>query len=498
MAQRVLLADPSTAVSEVYAALFRQEGWEVCCTHSAAESFRAIRDFSPDIMVIAMTLPDMSALEFCALLKASEETRLVPVALLSSSNAVGLREEAFEVGAIDFISRQLSPQELVDRIGEIAAAYPDRKQGLPSFDGTPTVLVAEDSPAITAIYRLVVEQMGCNIIACRDGLEAWKNLEAEPNVDLVLTDIYMPVLDGISLCHRIRSLPKYDDVSLVVVTKLEQKEVLHQLLAKGVNDYLVKPFSPEELRARLTTHLRTRQLLRSKQRLNQRLKELNTMLDAKVVERTRELYDAQLEVIYKLATVCDLKDRTTANHIQRVRLYVEHIATLMNLPEHDVMELGYSSMMHDVGKIALPDHILKKPGNFNAEERRIMQQHTLQGEQILGEKPFFRVAREIAGGHHERWDGTGYPRGLKGKQIPLSARITSVADIFDALISKRPYKDPWPLLDAMAELHSLAGTQLDPDIVNHMAYLAHSGMIEEIWRLYPPHQEGLQWFEQAC
>lgn len=485
MPQRVLLADPSTAIREAYAALFREEGWEVCCSHSAAEAFRAIREFSPDIMVIAMSLPDMSALEFCAMLKASEETRLIPIALLSTGDSAELHEEAFEVGAIDLISRHITPQALVARIDEIAASHPNRRHTMPSFDGTPTVLVADDSQAITAIYRLVLEQMGCNIITCRDGQEAWRNLEAEPNVDMVLTDIYMPVLDGISLCHRIRSLPKYDDMSLIVVTKMEQKEILHQLLAKGVNDYLLKPFSPEELRARLTTHLRTRQLLRTRQRLNQRLKELNTMLDAKVAERTRDLYDAQMEVIYKLATVCDRAEDNAANHIQRVRLYVEHIATMMRLPEREVMELGYSCMLHDAGKIALPESIRNKQGTYSKEQRNTMQQHTLLGEELLGDNPFFRMAREIAGGHHEHWDGSGYPRGRKGREIPLAARITAVADIFDALAAKHPPQEAKDMQEAMRELQSLAGTELDPDIVSHMGYLAHSGVVEEIWRLYP-------------
>ena len=199
----------------------------------------------------------------------------------------------------------------------------------------------------------------------------------------------------------------------------EIKALLHQ----GANDYVTKPFSHEEFAARVNAHLRTRTMMNEQERLNHELSRMNEILEEKVRARTQEIKDANISAIYMLAVASDAKDSDTGNHIQRVRFYSEELARNLGIDESEAEEIGYSSMMHDVGKLAIPDRVLKKPGRLDDEELAIMRTHAAKGAEILGDNPFFEKARHIAHCHHERFDGTGYPRGLKGEDIPLPARL---------------------------------------------------------------------------
>ncbi|MCS7033235.1 MAG: HD domain-containing protein [Phycisphaerae bacterium] len=205
------------------------------------------------------------------------------------------------------------------------------------------------------------------------------------------------------------------------------------------------------------------------------LKELNEKLEQRVQQRTRELHDANMDAIYMLAVAAEAKDHDTGAHVLRIQRYSQALACAIGLNEREADEIGYSSILHDVGKLHVPDHILNKPGPLSDEERRAMEQHTVVGERILSTRPFFGRARRIARSHHENFDGSGYPDGLKGQEIPLEARIVHVADVYDALTSARAYKEAWSVTTAMRMIRESAGTLFDPAIASALAQLHDSG-----------------------
>lgn len=196
------------------------------------------------------------------------------------------------------------------------------------------------------------------------------------------------------------------------------------------------------------------------------------------------LKEANLEAIFMLSVAAEAKDEVTGNHVQRVRLYSEALARKLGFSDADAEEIGYSSMLHDIGKMHVPDAVLKKAGILTREEWDIMRLHPEQGVQILRDKPFYAVARDIAGNHHERWDGRGYPAGKKGDEIPLASRITALADVFDALTTARPYKDAWPEARAVEEIRAERGKLFDPAVVDAFLELIESGVIHKIYAQY--------------
>jgi putative two-component system response regulator len=205
------------------------------------------------------------------------------------------------------------------------------------------------------------------------------------------------------------------------------------------------------------------------------LKRYNADLEQRVRERTAELHEANLEAIYMLAVAGETKDVDTGAHVRRIQRYTERLARAIGLPSAEAEHVGHSAILHDVGKILVPDHILQKPGPLTAEERALMELHTVTGENIISRKPFFEVARQIARSHHENWDGSGYPDRLSGDRIPPAARLVHLADVFDALTSPRVYKEAWSLDRALAELNADQRRQFDPALVRALRELVRAG-----------------------
>ena len=195
------------------------------------------------------------------------------------------------------------------------------------------------------------------------------------------------------------------------------------------------------------------------------LKESNDLLEQRVAQRTNELKKANFDAIYMLAVASEAKDESTGQHVRRIQHLAEALALAAGFPRAKAVEIGYSAILHDVGKIHVPDHILKKPGKLDEEEYRIIQVHTISGQTILVDRPFFKMAREIARSHHENWDGSGYPDRLHGENIPIAARIVHLVDVFDALIHPRVYKEAWPIEVAMEEIQKCSGTLFEPKLV---------------------------------
>ncbi len=307
-----------------------------------------------------------------------------------------------------------------------------------------------------------------------DPIEALAWIEQD-TPDLVLTDYKMPNLDGISFTRLFRQLPDCMDVPLVMVTCIEDREIRYQALEAGATDFLTKPVDQVECRARCRNLL----TMRRQQHI---IKDRNRWLESRVSEATGAVRTRERETLIRLAKAGEYRDEETGNHVLRMARYSQLIAEELGLPAQESKSIGISAPMHDIGKIGIPDAILLKPGKHTPEEFAIMKRHTLIGYDILKESPskYLQMGATIAVGHHEKFDGSGYPYGLRAEEIPLCARIVAVADVFDALTSVRPYKHAWPVQDAVSYLRKQRGSHFDPACVDR--FLARLNRVMDIYR----------------
>ncbi|MDZ7583228.1 MAG: response regulator [Thiobacillus sp.] len=275
--------------------------------------------------------------------------------------------------------------------------------------------------------------------------------------DLIISDYRMPGMNGIEFTRRVRAERCLADVPLIIVTVVEDRRIRYQALENGATDFLIRPIDPQEYRARCLNLLALR---RSQKMLADRA----LWLEEQVVLATREVRTRERETLMKLAKAGEYRDEETGNHIFRMAKYARLIAEELSLTAMECDEIETAAPMHDIGKIGIPDRILLKPGRHTPEERTIMRRHPLIGHGILADSPsrYLQMGAVIALGHHERFDGSGYPQGLAGANIPLAARIVAVADVFDALTSNRPYKRAWTFQDALYYVQSESGRHFDP------------------------------------
>ena len=343
-----------------------------------------------------------------------------------------------------------------------------------------TRIVIIDDQAISRklLDKLVgtIEQ-SAEVRSFADPVEALAWIE-QNTPDLVLTDYKMPNLDGISFTRLFRQMPYCADVPLVMVTCIEDREVRYQALEAGATDFLTKPVDQVECRARCRNLL----TMRHQQQI---IKDRNRWLELRVRDATNAIRTRERETLIRLAKAGEYRDEETGNHVLRMARYSRLIAEELGLSAEETKVIEIAAPMHDIGKIGIPDAILLKPGKHTAEEFAIMKRHTLIGYDILKESPskYLQMGATIAVGHHERFDGSGYPYGLRGEEIPLCARIVAVADVFDALTSVRPYKHAWPVQDAVAYLRKQRGLHFDPNCVDR--FLARFHRIMDIYRDLP-------------
>jgi putative two-component system response regulator len=297
--------------------------------------------------------------------------------------------------------------------------------------------------------------------------------------DLILLDIIMPGTDGFAVCDRLKSDPLTRDIPIIFITAMDDLTHKTKGFDAGAVDYITKPFDITEVKARVKTHLTLKLAVEA-------LKNQNAILEEMVLERTRELRKAQIEVINRLGKAAEFRDQDTGTHINRMSKYCRLMGKALGLSREEYDRLDLASTMHDVGKIGISDNILLKPGKLDNKEWESMRSHTRIGEELLsgGTSQLLEVARIIAMTHHEKWDGTGYHQHLKGKDIPLVGRITCICDVFDALISRRPYKDPWPVDQALAEIKKGSGVFFDPELVEVFLSLE-----PEIRKIVETHQD---------
>lgn len=349
------------------------------------------------------------------------------------------------------------------------------------------LIVDDDEPSAQVAAR-VLRRSGFRDVRTVSDSRTVLALFTEYAPDLLILDVRMPHLDGFSVLRQVRTRFAGEYLPVLVVTGDADDATRRQALGQGATDFLTKPYDPSEIILRVMNLLRTRILTQE--------------LEARVRERTRRLRSAEVEVAQRLALAAELRDYRGGEHTQRVGRTSALVASALGMPQAEVENIRLAAPLHDVGKLAIPEEILLKPSALTLEELDVVKSHTVFGARMLGgsESPILQRAEEIALYHHENWDGTGYVPGLKGEAIPIAARIVHIADVFDALIHERPYKDPWSVGDAVEWIEERSAQMFDPAVVQAFLQVQavedlpllpgdqnRPGIADRTWQDLPPH-----------
>jgi putative two-component system response regulator len=315
------------------------------------------------------------------------------------------------------------------------------------------ILIVDDTPVN---IRVLVEALkdDYKLSIATNGKVALNYAMADQPPDLVLLDIMMPELDGYEVCKRLKEQEKTKEIPIIFITAMSQEQNETQGLEMGAVDYIVKPINQKIVQARVRTHLE--------------LKKHRDHLSELVQEKTAEILESKLDIINRLARAAEYRDNETGMHVIRMSHYTSILSKAAGLDDVACEQIFHAASMHDVGKIGIPDKILLKPARLTDGEFAHMKSHTIIGGRLLegGNSDLLRMAYDIAMSHHEKWNGTGYPKGLSGEDIPIEGRISAVCDVFDALTSERPYKKEWPLQDAIDEIVGQKGAHFEPRLVD--------------------------------
>ncbi len=334
------------------------------------------------------------------------------------------------------------------------------------------VMIVDDSRSSLDHLQRLVEETASVRTRIFSNPEDALDAAARQKFDVIMVDYIMPSMDGIDFIRRMRLMHNYAQVPIVMLTATESEEVRQEALEAGATDFLAKCSSSLELRVKLRNLIRMSDAVR-------KLDDQAAWLAGEVEAATKALLAREEEMIFRLSLAVEYRDDGTGEHIVRVAQYAKMIAEELGMNPDQCRAIYVASPLHDVGKVAISDNILLKPGRLNEQEMEQIRTHPTVGEHILGgsSSDLFRLAAEIAGNHHERWDGKGYPRGLKGSAIPLCARIVAVADVFDALTSARPYKEALSVEAALSYLKEQRGLHFDPACLDaFLTGIAKSGL----------------------
>lgn len=323
-----------------------------------------------------------------------------------------------------------------------------------------TILIVDDDPANRETLLSMLEPEGYQLATAENG---WQALEQAKTIqpDVILLDVMMPGMNGFEVCRQIRAEQKLAEVPILFLTALDDHDARITGIAAGGDDFITKPFNRHELRTRLRT---ITQLNRFRKLLDER---------KKLEEAHRQLLNAYDQTIEGWSRALDLRDKETEGHSQRVTQLTLALAKAAGLDDETLVHIRRGALLHDIGKLGIPDSVLLKPSDLDEDEWELMRQHPQMAYDMLYPIEYLRPAIEIPYCHHEKWDGTGYPRRLKGEEIPLSARLFAVVDVWDALTSDRPYRPAWSAEQAFAYIREQAGKHFDPYVVELFLGIHH-------------------------
>lgn len=333
------------------------------------------------------------------------------------------------------------------------------------------ILAVDDDNMSLKMLEIMLSESGGKFLVAGNGQQALDLLETESYIDVVLLDLEMPVMDGYETIKRIKQSDNWRDIPVIVITA--GADEVTRTLALGANDFIIKPYNPEELRLRVMNHIRSK-------KLSDLTKDVNVILEGEVVKRTAALKKAldqskaaEYEISLRLGRAAEFRDQETGMHTRRISELSKQLAKLADVPDDQCEVLLFASPLHDVGKIGIPDKILLKPSQLDVAEFEIMKLHTEIGGKILSDAesyPVIKAGSIIAWQHHEKWDGSGYPCGLKAEEIHLFARIVSIVDVFDALSSERSYKKAFPLDKVITIMKEGRCSFFDPNLLDLFLY----------------------------
>jgi len=477
--KRVLVVDDSKIIRSLITQALAPLGVEIFEAVDGHQALEMLPDVKPDMMTLDVEMPVLNGYETCERIHSCGPEsplfafRSLPIVMVTTTDSLKLREQGFEIGITDFVTKPFTASEIRQAVQSVL---------FPSLEVEAlTLLVVEDSPTIMKLVKHCLTSVAVHLLTATDGVEAMAVMEANPQVDLVLTDLEMPNMNGLELCVEIRKTRPKQDFPIIFLTSVSVRSYILQAFENGATDYLSKPFIREELLARLQIHFEN---LTNKKKL----KERKNILEHKFYLQGEDLLHTQEATIHVLASLAEYRDPETGNHIRRTQQYVEVLGKAILAHEKYKKELDLkwlarltlAAPLHDIGKVSITDDILLKPAKLTSEEFDIMKTHASRGcdslseaEQMLGENNFLILAAELAGSHHEKWDGSGYPLGLAGEDIPLSGRIMAVADVYDALVSKRVYKEGMPHNKACEIILDGSGKHFDPFLITLFVKTQH-------------------------
>ncbi len=441
----ILIVDDSLIIRKALSRQLEKFGAVVSQAEDGEKGFEQSLSGNFDLIITDVEMPHLDGFGLCEKLKGNPHTRGIPVIILSSLESDRDIEQGFRVGAAAYVSKSEAQTQLNDTIERVLEKS--------RFHRGRLVLVVDDSLKIRQLLSQALSEEGFQVITAENGKQALVRVQ-DLRPDLILSDIDMPEMNGVELCKKIHVDPALATIPFVMMSPNCDRAIMRRMLQWGAASYLIKPFNLEQVLITVEKLLSDHFLILLKER--ERLDSERTMM---------------LASITSLIVALEARDQYTRGHSEAVAELVARMAAHMNADHEEIESLGIAGRLHDLGKIGVPDTILLKPGRLTPQEFAVIKEHPIIGASILGSIPSIKPLLPVILHHHERFDGKGYPNGLKGEKILLWARMTAVADTYHALISDRPYRRGLSPGDAMNIIEEVSGTQLCPECVENFKSL---------------------------
>jgi len=436
----ILIVDDSSVIRRLLAKQLRDLGAQVTQAYDGMDGLDLAHKNQFDLIITDVDMPRMDGFGLCENLKKTLETRGIPVVILSSMDSERDIEKGFQAGAAAYVSKSDASSQLPGIIEKVLQTS--------TFHHERLILVVDDSAPIRGIVKKALEEAGFQVLAADNGQRALELMENQ-KPDLILSDIEMPVMNGADFCRTVHHNEKFAMIPFVVMSSKNDRAIMRRMLQWGATAYLTKPFHPEQLVITI-----------------ERLLSNHFLLLLKEKERMDTERKMMLASITSLIEALEARDPYTRGHSESVADILTGIADIMGADPAEIEMLKTAGRLHDLGKIGVPDSILLKPGRLTDQEYAKIKQHPVAGATIFSPIKTLNVIIPIILHHHERFDGKGYPDGIKGKQIPLWARVTAVADTYHALTSDRPYRKGMDTEKALQIIEDARGTQLCPECID--------------------------------